>query len=80
MTLDLSKEEIWTANIVGVGSTIMMRFILGPLCDKYGARKLFSIVLCLASIPTALTGTINSAAGLAILRFFIGLAGGTFVM
>ena len=57
-----------------------MRFILGPLCDKYGARKLFSVVLCLAAIPTGLTGVIDNAFSLAFLRVFIGLAGGTFVM
>ena len=79
-TLGLTKQEVWTSSIVGVGGTIAMRFILGPLCDKFGARILFSGVLCVASIPTALTGTINSAAGLAILRLFIGIAGGTFVM
>lgn len=45
-----------------------------------GARILFSAVLCFASIPTALTGLVNSATSLAILRLFIGVAGGTFVM
>lgn len=79
-TLGLTKQEIWTSSIVGVGGTIAMRFVLGPLCDKFGARILFAGVLCVASIPTALTGTINSATGLAILRLFIGIAGGTFVM
>lgn len=79
-TLNLTKGQIWTSNIVGVGSTIFMRFLLGPLCDKYGARLLFTIVLCSASIPTACTGFVNSAAGLAIFRLFIGAAGGTFVM
>ena len=57
-----------------------MRFILGPACDKYGARVLFTVVLCAASIPTAMTGLVNSATGLAVLRLFIGIAGGTFVM
>merc|ERR1712032_33873 len=33
-----------------------------------------------ASIPTALTGTIRGAVSLAVLRIFIGVAGGTFVM
>ena len=79
-TLDLSKQQIWTSSIVGVGGTIAMRFILGPLCDKFGARILFAGVLCFASIPTALTGTINSAGTLTILRLFIGVAGGSFVM
>jgi NNP family nitrate/nitrite transporter-like MFS transporter len=79
-TLNLTKQEIWTSSIVGVGGTILMRFVLGPLCDKYGARILFTGVLCFASIPTACTGLIQSATGLAILRLFIGFAGGTFVM
>ena len=57
-----------------------MRFVLGPQCDKYGARILFTVVLCLASIPTACTGFINSSNGLIVLRLFIGCAGGTFVM
>ena len=79
-TLKLTKEEIWTSSIVAVSGTIFMRFLLGPLCDKFGPRVLFCGILCLASIPTAMTGVINSATGLAVLRLFIGIAGGTFVM
>jgi MFS transporter, NNP family, nitrate/nitrite transporter len=79
-TLGLSKKEIWTSSIAGVGGTILVRFLLGPLCDMYGARTLFAMVLCLAAVPTALTGLVRSANDLAILRFFIGIAGGSFVM
>ena len=79
-SLELTKKEIWTSSIVGVGGTIFVRLLLGPMCDKYGARVLFGSVLCLASIPTACTGFINSATDLAILRLFIGIAGGAFVM
>jgi len=78
-TLELSKEEVWTSSIVGVGGTIAMRFILGPLCDKFGAKIIMAGVLCVASIPCALTGLVNSAGGLAVLRLFIGIAGGSFV-
>lgn len=78
--LGLTKQEIWTSSIVGVAGTILMRFILGPACDKFGARIPMAAVLCFASIPTACTGLVNSATGLAILRLFIGSAGGTFVM
>lgn len=77
---DFTKQEIWTSSIVGVGGTILMRFILGPACDKFGARIPMAAVLCFASIPTALTGTVRTSAGLSILRLFIGAAGGTFVM
>lgn len=57
-----------------------MRFIMGPICDKYGARIPMGVLLILCAIPTACTGAVNSAAGLYGLRFFIGLAGSAFVM
>ena len=76
----MTKQEIWNSSIAGVGGTIAIRFLLGPLCDKYGARVLFTVVLCGASIPAALTGLVQTANGLVLLRLFIGLAGGTFVM
>lgn len=79
-TLNLTAQEAWTTNICSVAGTIAMRFLLGPLCDKYGARILMGIVLTGASIPCALTGLANSATSLAIIRFFIGLGGSTFVM
>jgi len=78
--LGISKKEIWTSSVVSVAGTITMRFILGPLCDKYGARVLFTAVLCCCAIPTACTGLVNTATGLIVLRLFIGLVGGTFVM
>mmetsp|Transcript_11592 Transcript_11592/g.25908 ORF Transcript_11592/g.25908 Transcript_11592/m.25908 type:complete len:459 (+) Transcript_11592:272-1648(+) len=77
--LRLTKGEVWTSSIVGVGGTIFVRFLVGPLCDTVGPRVLFTIMLIAAAIPTACTGLVNSATGLAILRLFIGIAGGTFV-
>jgi NNP family nitrate/nitrite transporter-like MFS transporter len=74
--LGLTKQEVWTSSIVGVAGTIAMRFVLGPACDKFGARIPMAVVLCFASIPTACTGLVNSATGLAVLRLFIGSAGG----
>jgi len=79
-TLQLNKTQLWNANIASVLGTVFMRFVNGPLCDKFGARILMGIVLIAASIPTSMTGLIESATGLAVLRFFIGLGGSTFVM
>jgi MFS transporter, NNP family, nitrate/nitrite transporter len=78
--LGLTKQQVWTSNIVGVGGTIFMRFLLGPACDKWGGRIPMAGILCIASIPTACVGFVNSANGLTIVRLFIGIAGGTFVM
>ncbi|EJK70591.1 hypothetical protein THAOC_08038 [Thalassiosira oceanica] len=80
ITLGLTKKEIWTSNICSVAGTIFLRFVNGPLCDKYGARIPMSIILVFASIPCACTGLVNSATSLAVLRFFIGFGGSTFVM
>jgi NNP family nitrate/nitrite transporter-like MFS transporter len=79
-TLDLSKEQIWTSSIVGVTGTMFVRFLMGPICDKVGPRVPYTFVLCLASVPAACIGFVNSSAGLSILRLFIGAAGGGFVM
>jgi len=78
-TLKLTKQEIWTSNICSVAGTVFMRFINGPMCDKYGARILMGVLLMLCSIPCACTGLVTSAATLSVLRFFIGLGGSTFV-
>lgn len=78
--LALDKKDIWTSSIAAVGSTILIRFILGPLCDVYGPKILFSITLCATAIPTALIGVVQTKTDLIVLRCFIGLAGGTFVM
>ena len=60
--------------------TIVMRLILGPMCDKYGPRLTMAIVLVAGAIPTGLTGLINSATDLILIRLFIGVIGSCFVM
>jgi hypothetical protein len=79
-SLGISKQEVWTSSIAAVSGTIIMRFVLGPFCDKYGPRIPMGIILFCSAIPTGLTGLVNSATGLSILRFFIGIGGSTFVM
>jgi NNP family nitrate/nitrite transporter-like MFS transporter len=79
-SLHLTKQQLWTSSIVSVGGTIPLSLVLGPLCDKFGARILFTAVLCIAAIPTACTGLIHSASDLILLRLGIGIAGGSFVM
>ena len=78
--LGITKQDIWTSNTASLLGTIFLRFVNGPLCDKYGARLLFGIVLMGSAIPTACIGLINSPTTLTVTRFFIGLGGSTFVM
>jgi MFS transporter, NNP family, nitrate/nitrite transporter len=77
--LRLSSEELWTSSIIGLSSTTLVRLAAGPICDVYGPRLPFAVMLCMASVPAAMTGLVGNAAGLFLLRFFIGIAGGTFV-
>lgn len=79
-TLKLSKKEIWSSSITNDITTIILRIVMGPICDSYAARLPMSAVLILGSIPTAMVGLVNSAVGLAVVRFFIGIAGSSFVM
>lgn len=79
-TLGITKEQVWTSSICSDLTTIFMRFFIGPLCDRYGSRIPMGVVLMVASIPTAMVGLVNSAAGLAVVRLFMGIAGSTFVM
>jgi len=79
-SLGISVEDIWSSSISAVSGTIVMRFLLGPFCDKYGPRIPMGIILLASAIPTALTGLVTTTTGLIVLRFFIGIGGSTFVM
>jgi NNP family nitrate/nitrite transporter-like MFS transporter len=59
--------------------SLLVRLVAGPSCDRFGPRLTFAAVLLLGAIPSALAGTISSASGLYVIRFFIGILGGSFV-
>ncbi|KAI4255212.1 MAG: hypothetical protein LQ352_002693 [Teloschistes flavicans] len=77
--LHLTQHEISNSNIIALVATLLVRLIAGPSCDRFGPRWTFAGCLLLGAIPTALAGTVNSAAGLMVLRFFVGILGGSFV-
>ncbi|CAM9821048.1 unnamed protein product, partial [Chrysoparadoxa australica] len=77
--LGLTKEEVYTANITSVLSTVFSRFLVGPLCDTFGARLMASILMFAGAVPTALSGLVSNGATLAVVRFFIGFMGAVFV-
>ena len=45
----------------------------------YGPRKVMAGILIIGAIPSGLAGTVSTVNGLYIVRFFIGILGGTFV-
>jgi len=76
----LNKESALDSNIIGVAGTVMMRFVAGPVCDRFGPRLTQTTLLTVFSIPVFLVGTARSFATFALARFFIGFIGACFVV
>eukprot|EP00977_Amphora_coffeiformis_P024047 scaffold14974_cov195-Amphora_coffeaeformis.AAC.54 len=72
-SLNLSKSDIWWTNLWMMLGGVPMRFLLGPLCDKYGARTIMCTVVALAAVPCAMTGYVAvNVTSLTIIRFLLG--------
>ncbi|QIX02372.1 hypothetical protein AMS68_007889 [Peltaster fructicola] len=77
--LGLYQSEIANSNIIALTAGLIFRFVSGPLCDRFGPRIVFASLLLAGALPTALAGCVTNAAGLIVLRFFVGILGATFV-
>jgi NNP family nitrate/nitrite transporter-like MFS transporter len=74
------KSQIWGANIASVSSTVAMRFLVGPMCDKFGPRVLQSMMMLWGGVMILIAAVaVNDAVSLTIMRFLIGCVGATFV-
>ena len=67
--LNLSAKDVANANITSVASTVLARLIVGPLCDRWGPRRVMAGILLLGAIPTGLAGLISNGTGLMVLRW-----------
>ncbi|OQD63673.1 hypothetical protein PENPOL_c009G05977 [Penicillium polonicum] len=77
--LNMTQADVANSNIVALLATLLVRFVAGPLCDRYGPRLVFVGLLICGAIPTAMAGLVTGPKGLIALRFFVGILGGTFV-
>ncbi|KAL1883444.1 hypothetical protein Plec18167_002448 [Paecilomyces lecythidis] len=75
----MSQNQVANSNIVALLATLIVRFISGPLCDRFGPRLVFIGLLLAGAIPTAMAGLVTNPNGLIALRFFVGILGATFV-
>jgi MFS transporter, NNP family, nitrate/nitrite transporter len=78
--LKLNNAQIWNSSIASLGGALLMRLLVGPLCDTYGPRTIMAMVLCISALPCASVGFIHSARDLYIVSGCIGMVGGTFVL
>ena len=76
----LTKDQIANINIAAVGITILVRLVVGPLCDKYGPRAVYTGLLALGALPVIGISFAQSYATFLIFRLLIGAIGASFVI
>ncbi|MFB2119357.1 MFS transporter [Parapedobacter sp. 2B3] len=78
--LGLTKSEVGNIIIASVSATIIARLLIGKLCDTWGPRLTYTILLAVGSIPVMLIGLSNSYMSFLLFRFAIGIVGASFVI
>ena len=78
--LGLTKDQIANINIAAVCVTIFVRLIIGPLCDRYGARITYAWLLGLGAIPVVAIAFSTSYEVFLFWRLCIGAIGASFVV
>ncbi len=78
--LGITTDQIVTANMLAVASTVFMRLIIGWLCDKIGPRLAYAWLLIIGSVPVMLIGLSQNFEQFLLFRFLIGAIGASFVI
>jgi NNP family nitrate/nitrite transporter-like MFS transporter len=78
--LNLSKAQIGNTIIASVLITVLVRFLIGPLCDRWGPRLCYTVLLTVGSLPVMLIGLANSYETFLLFRLAIGAIGASFVI
>jgi len=78
--LMLTKVQIGNTIIASVAITVLVRLLIGPLCDRIGARKAYTWILILGSIPVMGIGLAQDYTTFLLFRLAIGAIGASFVI
>lgn len=78
--LGLTKDQIANINIAAVGVTIFVRLLIGPLCDRYGARLAYTWLLAIGAVPVVAISFAQSYEAFLFWRLCIGAIGASFVI
>jgi NNP family nitrate/nitrite transporter-like MFS transporter len=78
--LGLTKDQVANINIAAVCVTIFVRLLIGPLCDRYGARLTYTWLLALGAVPVIAITFTSSYEGFLFWRLCIGAIGASFVI
>jgi NNP family nitrate/nitrite transporter-like MFS transporter len=78
--LGLSKGEIENINIAAVSVTVLVRIIIGPLCDRFGPRRAYTWLLILGALPVFGLAFSQNYGTFLFFRLCIGAIGASFVI
>ncbi|PJZ70391.1 MFS transporter [Leptospira perolatii] len=76
----LTKEQIGNIIIASVAITIFARLFVGWLCDKFGPRLTYTVLLLIGSLPVIGIGLAQNYVSFIIFRLAIGIIGASFVI
>lgn len=76
----LTPDQVANINIAAVAVTILVRLIIGPLCDRYGPRKAYTGLLVLGAIPVLGVAMAQTYEAFLFFRLLIGAIGASFVI
>lgn len=76
----LTPAQIANINIAAVAITIIVRLVIGPLCDRYGPRKAYTGLLLLGAIPVLGVAAAQTYESFLFFRLLIGAVGASFVI
>ncbi len=76
----LTPGQIANINIAAVAVTILVRLIVGPLCDRYGPRRTYTALLLVGAVPVLGVASAQSYEAFLFFRLLIGAVGASFVI
>lgn len=78
--LGLTKGQVGNTIIAAVSATIVARLLIGKLCDSWGPRKTYTLLLIIGAFPVMLVGFAHSYTTFLLFRLAIGVIGASFVI
>ncbi|KVN32599.1 MFS transporter [Burkholderia stagnalis] len=76
----LSAAQVANVNIAAVAATIVVRLIVGPLCDRFGPRRVYAGLLAIGAIPVFAVSFSHDYLTFLLCRLGIGAVGASFVI
>ncbi|MFP5394303.1 MAG: MFS transporter, partial [Gammaproteobacteria bacterium] len=76
----LTMAQVANINIAAVAITILVRLVIGPMCDRFGPRKAYTALLALGAIPVLGVAAAQSYESFLFFRLLIGAVGASFVI